>query len=236
MKKVILPALIATILSLPGLSQKDKDKPRIEGSGNVITKEFAVKSFDELSSNGVFHLQLSQSDKEQVKIEADDNLMDLFIVENDGSTLKIHMKKDVNIQSKNKMKVYVSFKNLKSMNLSMVGSTSSDEQLKFKDLKLKNQSVGGVNLKMNLNNLDLENGSVGTMKLTGTAENAVIKSNGVGSIQAGDFVVQKMDIDNNGVGSATLNAAKELKVKESFLGKVINKGGATAKKVNKQVI
>ena len=196
----------------------------------MITKEFTVKSFDELTAYGLFNLQLSQGDKEQVKIEAEDNLMDLFTVENEGSMLTIQMKKDVSIDTKKKMTVYVTFKTLKSMNLSMVGGTSSDDKLKFSDLKIKNQSVGSVNLNMTLQTLHLENESVGTLKLAGSADNAVIKSNSVGSVQAGDFVVQKMEIDNNGVGSATVNAEKELKVSDSFLGKVNNKGNATAKK------
>ena len=112
----------------------------------------------------------------------------------------------------------------------MVGGTSSEEQLKFSDLKFTNQSVGTVNLDMTMQNLNLENGSVGTLKLKGSADNAVIKSNSVGSIQAADFVVQKMDIDNSGVGSATVNAEKELKMSDSFLGKVNNKGNATVKR------
>ena len=128
------------------------------------------------------------------------------------------------------MSVYVTFKSLKSMHLSMVGGTSSEEQLKFSDLKFTNQSVGTVNLDMTMQNLNLENGSVGTLKLKGSADNAVIKSNSVGSIQAADFVVQKMDIDNSGVGSATVNAEKELKMSDSFLGKVNNKGNATVKR------
>lgn len=233
--------LAITALGLSTMAQhsdkhKDNDKERIEGSGNVITKDFTVKSFDELTASGVFNLQLSQGAKEQVKIEAEDNLMDLFIVENDGSNLTIRMKKDVSIDTRKKMTVYVTFKSLKKMSLSMVGGTSSDDKLKFSDLKLKNQSVGSVNLNMTLQSLHLENESVGTLKLAGSADNAVIKSNSVGSVQAGDFVVQKMEIDNNGVGSATVNAEKELKVSDSFLGKVNNKGNATVKKKNKVVI
>ena len=233
MRKNFLVMLAITVFGFAAQSQKNdkyNDKERIEGSGNVITKDFAVKSFDQLTSSGVFSLKLSQGDKEQVRIEAEDNLMDLFTVENEGSMLTIHMKKDVSINTKKKMTVYVTFKSLKSMNLSMVGGTSSDDKLKFSDLKLKNQSVGSVNLNMTLQTLHLENESVGTLKLAGSADNAVIKSNSVGSVQAGDFVVQKMEIDNNGVGSATVNAEKELRVSDSFLGKVSNKGNATVKK------
>jgi hypothetical protein len=231
--------LTITALGFSTAAQKnDKydDKDRIEGSGNVITKEISVKSFDELNASGVFNLLLSQGDKESLKIEADDNLMDLFIIENEGSTLKIKMKKNSNFNSKKQLKVYVTFKTLKSMDLGMVGGTSSDEKLKFTDLKLKNQSVGSVSLNMTLQTLNMENQSVGSVKLEGSAENAVVKNNSVGSINAGNFVVQKMDIENNGVGSATVNAEKELKYSDSFLGKVSNRGNATVKKKNKVVI
>ena len=239
MRKSLFLMLAITTLGFSSMAQKnDKydDKDRIEGSGNVITKDITVKSFDELNASGVFNLLLSQGDKESLKIEADDNLMDLFIVENEGSTLKISMKKNSNFNSKKHLRVYVTFKTLKTMNLSMVGGTSSDDKLKFADLKLKNQSVGSVNLNMTLQTLNLENQSVGSVKLEGSAENAVVKNNSVGSINAGNFVVQKMDIENNGVGSATVNAEKELKYSDSFLGKVSNKGNATVKKKNKVVI
>ena len=239
MRKNFLVMLAITGLGCSSIAQKNdkyNDKDRIEGSGNVITKDIAVKSFDELNASGIFNLLLSQGDKEGVKIEAEDNLMDLFIVENEGSTLKISMKKNSNFNSKKKLKVYVTFKNLKSMDLSMVGGTSSDEKLKFTDLKLKNQSVGSVDLELVLQTLHLENESVGSLKLAGSADNAVMKSNSVGSIQAGNFVVQKMEIDNAGVGSAVVNAEKELKYSDSFLGKVSNKGNATVKKKNKVVI
>jgi hypothetical protein len=45
-----------------------------------------------------------------------------------------------------------------------------------------------------------------------------------------------MDIDNSGVGGAEVNAEKEFKVSDSFLGKVKNRGSATAKKIAKTVI
>ena len=239
MRKNLFLMLAITAMGFSATAQnndKYDDKDRIEGSGNIITKEITVKSFDELNASGVFNLLLSQGDKESLKIEADDNLMDLFIIENEGSTLKIKMKKNSNFNSKKQLKVYVTFKTLKSMDLGMVGGTSSDDKLKFTDLKLKNQSVGSVSLNMTLQTLNLENQSVGSVKLEGSAENAVVKNNSVGSINAGNFVVQKMDIENNGVGSATVNAEKELKYKDSFLGKVSNKGNATVKKKNKVVI
>jgi len=146
------------------------------------------------------------------------------------------MKKDSHFNSKEKMTVYITFKNLKTMELKMVGNVSSEGNLSFSNLSLDNSSVGSVDLALNASKLDIKNKSVGSLKLKGKADNAVIKSNSVGSIRASEFVVQTMDIDNDGVGSAEVNAAKELKVQESFLGKVRNAGSATAKRINKVVI
>ena len=246
MKKIFLflgASLLISSLSLQAQNDKEKnkdkewkDKPKIEGSGNVITKDVNVQSFDELSTTGVFSVLLKQGNKEEVKIEADDNLQDLFEVKNDGSKLVISMKKDVNFNSKKGMKVYVTFKKLKNMELNMVGSLSSDDNLSFDNLTITNKSVGSLDLKMTAQSLNVENTSVGHVKLDGKADNAVIKNNGVGSIKAGSFVVQKMDIENTGVGNAEVNAEKELKVKDSFLGKVTNKGNAPVKRMNKVTI
>lgn len=239
MKKIFLSLLFisGTVTGLQAQNNNwDSDKPKIEGSGHVITKEPIVQSFNELSVSGVFSVMLTQGDKEQVKIEAEDNLQDLFILRNEGSKLIIEMKKDVNFNSKEKMKVYITFKKLKSMDLKTIGSVSSEQNLSFDDLKLGNKSVGSVDLKLTAQSVDIENKSVGNVKLNGKADVVTIKNSGVGSIQASDFVVQKMDIDNSGVGSAEVNAEKELKVKDSFLGKVRNKGAAPTKRANKVVI
>ncbi len=240
MRKTIALAagILLLALSLTAFAQdkEDKDEARIKGSGNVITKDVAVQPFDQLQASGVFNVVLTQGSREAVKIKADDNLQQLFEIKNEGNKLIVSMKKDSHFNSEEKLTVYITFKNLKSMELKMVGNLSSEGNLSFSSLSLDNSSVGSVDLALNANKLDIKNKSVGSLKLKGKADNAVIKSNSVGSIKASEFVVQTMDIDNDGVGSAEVNAAKELKVKESFLGKVRNAGSATAKRINKVVI
>ena len=88
-------------------------------------------------------------------------------------------------------------------------------------------------MKLTANTLNVDNKSVGNVKLNGKADNVTIRNKSVGSIQAADFIVQSMDIENNGIGSTEVNAAKELKVKDNMMGKVTNKGAATIKRSNK---
>jgi len=235
MRKVIIIACSILLLATTVFSQKDKET-KIEGSGNVITKDVTIQPFDQLEANGDFNVVLTQGNKESLKIEAEDNLQALFEIKNEGSKLMVDMKKDSHFNSKKKMTVYITFKNLKSMDLKMVGNVSSEGNLNFSDLSLANKSVGSVDLALNAQKLDINNKGVGNLRLSGKAENAIIRSNSVGAIKASDLLVQTMDIDNDGVGSAEVNAVKELKVKDSFLWKVKNAGSATAKRINKVVI
>ncbi|HZF64624.1 MAG TPA: head GIN domain-containing protein [Chitinophagaceae bacterium] len=234
--RTLLFAAAALILSQTTLAQNNKET--IEGNGHLITRDVAVQSFDALEASGVYELKLTQGDKEAVRIEADENLQNLFSVTSDGSKLKIDTKKlnNKNLKTKNKMRVHITFRRLRNIEIGTVGSVNSVNDLKFDDLDIEAKNVGNVSLSLTANKLNLENKSVGNIKLSGKAQNAVVKNKGVGSLEAADFVVQTMDIENNGVGHAEVNAEKTLTVKDSFLGKVKNRGAAPARKMNKVVI
>lgn len=236
MKKSLSVLLAGFVLAGTVNAQEKKEKQEtIEGNGKLVTKDVSVSSFDVLEASGVYELKLSQGGKESVKIEADENLQEYFNVRNEGNKLVIDMDKlkNKNLRNTKKMKVYVTFRKLKELELKTVGNVSSEEQLSFDDLNLDTKSVGNVDLNLTAKKLELENNSVGNVKLKGKATEAVVKHSGVGSLQAGGFVVQTMNIENTGVGSAEVNAEKDLKVKDSFLGKVKNNGSATARKMNK---
>lgn len=235
MRKILLAALGLGLMQATFAQEKNET---IEGNGKVVTRDVAVQPFDALKASGVYELKLSQGNSESVKIEADENLQEYFTVKNEGSKLVIDMEKlkHKNLRGKVKMRVYVTFKKLKDIDLSTVGNVMAQESLAFDDLQLKNKSVGNVDLKFTANKLNLNNTSVGTVKLSGKAQDAVVRNTGVGALEAGSFVVQTMDIENTGVGQAEVNAEKTLKVKDSMLGKVKNKGAAPVRKMNKVVI
>jgi hypothetical protein len=216
MRKTMFVAAAGLFMATAVNAQKEK-KETIEGNGNVVTKEVPVSTFDALKASGVYELNLSQGDKEGVKIEADENLQQYFTVRNEGSKLVIDMKElnNKNLKLKSKMKVYVTFKKLKEMNLNMVGS---------------------VHIDLTATTLNLKNNSVGKVKISGKAQDAKVTNNSVGNLDAGTFVVQTMNIDNSGVGNAEVNAEKELKVKDGMLSRVKNKGAAPIKKNNKVLI
>jgi DnaJ-class molecular chaperone len=92
MKKILSVFAVAGMLI--NASAQDKKNESIEGNGKIVTRDINVQSFDALKASGVYELKLTQGDKVSVKIEADENLQELFTVKNDGSQLNIEMEID----------------------------------------------------------------------------------------------------------------------------------------------
>src|SRR5690242_17456730 len=136
MSKFLFVSALALVFS-SSIAQ-DNNRETIEGNGKLVTKEVPIQSFDALEANGVYELKLTQGNNESVKIEAEENLQEFFSVKNEGSKLVIDTKKlkNKNLKTKNKMKVYVSFKKLKSLELGTVGNVQSENQLSFDNLDL----------------------------------------------------------------------------------------------------
>ncbi len=216
-------------------------KGTIEPSGNIITRDVAISSFNSIKAEGLYELVLTQGDKESVKIEADDNLQDLFKVSNDDGTLVIDMPelKNSNINFNDEksdhkldMKVYVTFKQLNAIDVGIIGTVRCTTPLKVDAFKIDSKNVGNIELQLTADKLTINNKGVGNITLTGSANNAIITNAGVGKFNGEDLIVQTMDIDNSGVGNADVHVEKDLKVKESFLGKVTNSGNAKEHKMD----
>jgi len=243
MKKIPLLLIIAII----GTSAVAQYQHTLKPSGNVITRDVAVKPFTAIKANGLYELILTQGSTESVKVETDDNLQSLIEVSNDGNTLLIDEPKlrnnGVNFESadgertkKQHFKIYVNFKSISSLDVQTIGNTHADGTLNFDALTINDRSVGSINLSLNAAKLTITNKGVGTITLSGKVDNAVITNSGVGSFKGEDLVVQTMHITNSGVGHAEVNVVKDLIVKDSFLGKVSNSGPAKTRKLDGQEI
>lgn len=234
MQKIKMLSMVAAVMfCTAALSQTTN----IEPSGNVVTKDFPVNSFDAIKAAGLYELILTQGITETVKVEADDNMQQYFTVTNNGSQLVIDMPglrdKNFNVhsnkdKSKNiKWKVYVTFKTLKSIDVSVIGNVHSESTVKVDAFDINSKNVGNINLNLNTTKLSVNNQGVGNITLEGTATNAEIRNSGVGQFEGDNLVVQTMNIANTGVGDAHVNVQKNITIKQSFLGKVSNKGAAT---------
>ena len=234
MKKLLLSTAMLSVSAVLYAQEKNET---IQGNGKSETKTYPIKSFDAIRASGIYELRLTQGSTESVKVEADENLQQYFTVANEGNAVVIDMekldKKNVNFKSRSKMVVHVTFKKISSLETKTVGDVVSTGKLSFDNIEVSSKGVGNVKLDVTASKFSLRSKGVGNIELSGKAETAEITNAGVGSLEAGNFVVQALDIHNTGMGSAEVHAVKDLKMKASGWGKVTNKGAAPVPKKKK---
>lgn len=195
-------------------------------SGKRVSRDIPVAAFEAIKAGGVVELNLVQSDKESVTVDADENLQGYIHIVNNGKTLEIDTRKLNNKNIKGNWKLYVTvhFRNLNKLAISTVGHVKNEGTLKFGELDVDVSSVGNVALKLDAEHLKLSSSSVGNIELDGRAKKATMRNSSVGNVRAEDFKVGTLDISNSGIGNMDVNADNIASFQGSMLGKVRNKG------------
>ncbi len=206
---------------------------KLKGDGDVTKETRSVSSFEILENDGVVNITLIQADIESVIVEADRNLLPVIITKVKDNTLFISTKEGAEIEKSTKLNVYVSFRDLKKLELNSVGNLSSQNQLKLNNLEIENNSVGNIDLNLDCNKLNIESNSVGNTVLTGKVNDFKIELNSVGNLKAFDFVAQTLNIESNAVGNAEVNSQKEISISQNGMGNITYKGDAIVKKLDR---
>src|ERR1043166_1873797 len=94
---------------------------KVEGNGKMTSAEREVGSFNRIEMEGVFNVILTQGSKEALKINAEENIIDLIETSVDGNVLKIKMKDNVSFKKMGKIDVRVTFKELSEVSSEGVG-------------------------------------------------------------------------------------------------------------------
>jgi hypothetical protein len=204
----------------------------IKGNGNVVKVEQNIEPFSELEFKGVFDVILSQGDKEKLVIEADENLIDIVEIKNEGAKLNIDFKKGKSVKKSTKFNVYVTVKDLITINMSGVGDLKNNGSLNLKTLKLEKTGVGDIDLNVNTMILNVKNSGVGTINLQGTTDHLDIDNSGVGDVHTKTLKANNVKLDNSGVGDVTVYASKKIEISANGVGDLKYYGHPVQKHIN----
>ncbi len=205
----------------------------IKGNGNVVKIEKEIGAFSELEFKGVFDVILIQGDKEKLEIETDENLIDVISVVNKNNKLIIDYKKGKSVRKSTKFNIYVTLKEVTSIEMNGVGDLKNEGVLNLKTLTLTNSGVGDVNMNINASILDVNNSGVGDINLLGSASHLVIANSGVGDVQAEEFKAKDVKLNNSGVGDAIVFASENIDITAGGVGDVEFYGSPQQKHISK---
>ncbi|MXV52335.1 DUF2807 domain-containing protein [Pedobacter sp. HMF7647] len=201
----------------------------------TTSKQVTVSPFTSITAANGVDLYLSQGTAEKLELKGDaDRLKDVQVSQENG-VLKIEVKKSAgSLWSGNKesVKAYITFKSLKSLNVS--GGTDVYGQNAINLSSLSINASGGSDLKLNINtgelNVSLNGGS--DAELSGKAKTFTIVAKGGSDVSAYKLLAETCNATCSGGSDAELYASKTLQIAASGASDVSYKGGASVKTVS----
>ena len=209
-------------------SEKDNG---IKGKGNVISIVKPVKPFNRLKIKGVFNVYLNQDKTEKVRIEAEQNILDLINVYNDGKTLIIKYDSKLSINKSENVDLYITIDDLKELDLEIIGNVKTNNSLDLSKFLLNNNSVGNIDFALLSKKFTIINNSMGNINLFGLVEKFTLDNNSVGNINAYPLTAEKVKIENNSIGNIKVNATYSIDIENNSLGNITYKGNPTKKSI-----
>jgi len=194
----------------------------IVGNGEVQTRTKSIGDFNRLEISGNFNVYLDQTGKAGLRIEADENIMDIIRVHESGNKLEIYS--ELNIIRARKKDLYISFDKLKEMELSGALEVRGEDELRFNTLEIYSSGASDVNLEIKSDFLRVEVSGAGDFDMKGEVRNADLDISGAGGFDFIDMKSERMKITISGLAHASVFATEELDVEISGAGAVRYRG------------
>jgi hypothetical protein len=194
----------------------------IVGNGDVQTQTKTIKDFDRLEIDGNFNVFLDQTGKAGLRIEADENIMDVIKVYESGNKLEI--RSEVNILRAKKKDLYINIDDLKKLELFGAIEIRSEGKLSFQTLDIDGSGAIDMNMDVEADMLKIDISGAADFDLKGKVENAELVLSGAGGFDLIDLEVEKMNVEISGATHAKVYVTDDLKVEISGVGVVKYKG------------
>jgi hypothetical protein len=227
MKKHLLIGLILTSLvllscSLPGIIRLSTIvDEEVRGSGNVITEEREVSGITGVTLATLGDLTIEIGEPESLRLEGDDNLLELIETPVRDGMLTIQVEGDANLDPTQPIRYTLIVNELDTVVTASLGSIIGPE-LPAVDFTAKINSIGDIRLDgLIARSLDAELDSLGDLDIGGgELDTLQLTINSSGSYLAPDVRSQTADIKINSSGNATVWVTEEIDVLINSSGKV----------------
>jgi hypothetical protein len=206
-------------------------KDKVKGNGNIKTETRTTGVFSSVDVSGNIDLYVKQDSVNNVKVEADENLMEYIVVTTEGDRLIVQPKEGYNLSGSKDIKVYISsplYKNLEASGACSIigeGKITSNETL---DIDLSGAS--DIEMEIKAPNVEAELSGAGSVSLKGETKDFSVNGSGSSDIKCIGLMAENVDVRISGAGDAEVFASVKLDVSVSGAGSVKYKGNAVVNK------
>ncbi|HJX72260.1 MAG TPA: head GIN domain-containing protein [Bacteroidales bacterium] len=194
----------------------------VSGNGHVVEETRSAGDFHSLKVSSGIDVFINQGENEFLRLEADENLLEHIKTEITDGELKIYT--DVNIRMAKSKKVYLGYKQLKSIHISSAGDVNGENAMHSNDLKLRLSSAGDLKLEVIADEIDLDISSSGNVTLAGKTGYLKAGLSSAGNLNAFDLQAARADVSVSSAGDARIYVTDEARFKCSSAGDIVYRG------------
>ncbi|MBC5774552.1 DUF2807 domain-containing protein [Pontibacter sp. KCTC 32443] len=186
---------------------------QIKGNGNLQTQSRKVADFSGIKVSGGFYVEVQQGSKEELRIEAEENLMDNIKSEVKDGVL--HIYSEGNINSKKGMKAYVTVNELNKINISGGVKVVGKSTFKASTFDLDMSGGSNVTLAIDAKKLDADMSGASKVDLTGRADDVAFDMSGASDVDARELKAKRVKVGASGASNVKVNASETLSINAS---------------------
>jgi hypothetical protein len=198
----------------------------IKGSNKVVSEDRQISSnFETIKVQQGINLYLTQGNSTELKVEADDNIIDLLKTEVNNNELKVYFEK--NVYRSKARNVYLTTSDISSIQTSSGASVKSENTLQTNTLKVDASSGSSINIFVNTEEVLSESSSGANIKIQGKTSYFSADSSSGSNIDADKL--ESIDAKANASSGANINVnvSRKLVANASSGGDIDYEGNPT---------
>lgn len=200
---------------------------RVDGNGNVVTRQRNVGGFNSIDVGGALEVHVRQDASPSVRVEADENLQEYVETYVEGGTLVIHNKQGYNLDPTSEIVIYVSAPQFRDIDVSGASKLIGENTITANELGLHASGASEITLDVKAQRLETEATGASGMQLRGNAETVSSEASGSSHLRFLDLQTNETTLDLSGASNAEVAAEKQLNIEASGASDVKYRGNAS---------
>ncbi len=199
-----------------------------KGNGEVITESREITDeFTKVSASEGIAVYITQADDFDIKVEGDENIIDLIGTDIKNGKLRIHTIENIGRATKN---VYVSLPNITGLSSSSGAHLQTENAIETREITVDGSSGAILDIEVTANQIDIDASSGANINISGKAEEAMVDVSSGGNINAKKLETQNCNADASSGGNVSINVSKSLVANASSGGNISYSGDADVEK------
>jgi len=216
--KTIIRFILPFVLLIAGITNFNQAAASTQD--DEYTKNYEISGVEELDISIACELYIAQGDEESLKIEAEKDIFHRLEIKQKNNTVYIDSDEDdINYEDWD-VEVYITVKELKSVDIGGAVKMRNKGILKTEKLSLEVSGAADIELEIDVEKLTADFSGAVNAELEGTARYIVMDMSGASKVDAEDLICDAFYLDFSGFGKAEVYAEKVLKVDMSGMGVV----------------